>query len=152
MSTFVELRSSDNLSLTVPRRDVLKCKALKNVFDDVLDEITVIPVANVECTILGIVFEYLSKNNDVPEDPKDAEELRRWNEQFLRMDVSSLLRTLEAAHLLQIQELEDVLVSAVAGMIRFKTPEQIRKTFGIVNDFTPEEEEEVRLENMWAFA
>lgn len=28
-----------------------------------------------------------------------------------------------------------------------KTPEQIRKTFNIVNDFTPEEEEAVRAEN-----
>lgn len=32
-----------------------------------------------------------------------------------------------------------------------KTPEEIRRTFGIKNDFTPEEEEEVRRENMWAF-
>lgn len=30
-----------------------------------------------------------------------------------------------------------------------KTPEQIRKTFNIVNDFTPEEEEAVRAENKW---
>jgi hypothetical protein len=28
-----------------------------------------------------------------------------------------------------------------------KTPEEIRKTFNIKNDFTPEEEEEVRREN-----
>lgn len=32
-----------------------------------------------------------------------------------------------------------------------KTPEEIRKTFNIRNDFTPEEEEEVRRENQWAF-
>ena len=32
-----------------------------------------------------------------------------------------------------------------------KTPEEIRKTFNIKNDFTPEEEEEVRKENQWAF-
>ena len=31
-----------------------------------------------------------------------------------------------------------------------KTPEQIRKTFNITNDFTPEEEEAVRSENKWA--
>jgi hypothetical protein len=32
-----------------------------------------------------------------------------------------------------------------------KTPEEIRKTFNIKNDFTPEQEEEVRRENQWAF-
>ncbi|MBO8589779.1 hypothetical protein INN88_14385, partial [Staphylococcus aureus] len=32
-----------------------------------------------------------------------------------------------------------------------RTPEEIRKNFSIKNDFTPEEEEEVRRENQWAF-
>lgn len=34
----------------------------------------------------------------------------------------------------------------VANMIKGKTPEEIRKTFNIKNDFTPAEEEQVRLE------
>lgn len=32
----------------------------------------------------------------------------------------------------------------VANMIKGKTPEEIRKTFNIKNDFTPSEEEQVR--------
>ena len=36
-------------------------------------------------------------------------------------------------------------------MIKGKTPEEIRTTFNIKNDFTPEEEAEVRAENQWAF-
>lgn len=32
-------------------------------------------------------------------------------------------------------------------MIKGKTPEELRKHFNIVNDFTPEEEEAVRREN-----
>ena len=34
----------------------------------------------------------------------------------------------------------DVGLKAVANMIKGKTPEEIRKLFNIVNDFTPEEE------------
>ncbi|KAL6213085.1 hypothetical protein ACLB2K_012532 [Fragaria x ananassa] len=45
----------------------------------------------------------------------------------------------------------DLTCQAVADMIKGKTPEQIRETFNIKNDFTPEEEEEVRRENQWAF-
>jgi len=31
-----------------------------------------------------------------------------------------------------------------------KSPEEIRQQFGIVNDFTPEEEAQIREENKWA--
>ena len=37
----------------------------------------------------------------------------------------------------------------VANMIKGKTPEEIRKTFNIRNDFTPEEEAKVRADNPW---
>lgn len=35
-------------------------------------------------------------------------------------------------------------------MIKGKTPEEIRRQFNIVNDFTPEEEAQIRGENRWA--
>ncbi|KAE8795531.1 SKP1-like protein 1B [Hordeum vulgare] len=38
----------------------------------------------------------------------------------------------------------------VADMIKGKSPEEIRKTFNIKNDFTPDEQEEIRRENQWA--
>ena len=38
----------------------------------------------------------------------------------------------------------DVTCKTVANMIKGKTPEEIRKTFNIKNDFTPSEEEQVR--------
>ena len=37
----------------------------------------------------------------------------------------------------------------VANMIKGKTPEEIRRTFNIKNDFSPEEEEQIRKENAW---
>lgn len=37
----------------------------------------------------------------------------------------------------------------VADMIKGKTPEQIRAEFDIENDFTPEQLEEVRRDNVW---
>jgi len=36
-------------------------------------------------------------------------------------------------------------------MIKGKKSEEIRKTFNIINDYTPKEEEEVRRETQWAF-
>ena len=43
----------------------------------------------------------------------------------------------------------DVTCKTVANMIKGKTPDEIRKTFNIKNDFTPAEEEQVRKENEW---
>ncbi len=57
----------------------------------------------------------------------------------------------QAANYLNIKNLLDLTCQTVADMIKGKTPEEIRKTFNIKNDFTPEEEDEVRRENQWAF-
>ena len=57
--------------------------------------------------------------------------------------------TTQAANYLDIKPLLDLTCKTVANMIKGKTPEEIRKTFNIKNDFTPEEEEQVRKENAW---
>jgi len=50
---------------------------------------------------------------------------------------------LQAANYLDIKGLLDVTCKTVANMIKGKSPEEIRKTFNIKNDFTPAEEEQV---------
>lgn len=37
----------------------------------------------------------------------------------------------------------------IALMMRGRTAEEIRQTFGIENDLTPAKEEQIRLENYW---
>ncbi|WOL00442.1 SKP1-like protein 1B [Canna indica] len=68
-------------------------------------------------------------------------------------DISVAKRYIDvkAANYLNIKGLLDLTCQTVADMIKGKTPEEIRKTFNIKNDYTPEEEEEVRRENQWAF-
>lgn len=83
-----------------------------------------------------------------------------------RMMVSgAYLPAQQAANYLNIKDLLDLTCLTVANMIKgygtthsvhvspalhhSKTPEEIRKTFNIVNDFTPEEEEEVCSERAW---
>lgn len=61
-----------------------------------------------------------------------------------------LTSILQASNYLDIKPLLDVGCKTVANMIKGKSPEEIRKTFNITNDFTPEEEEQIRRENEWA--
>lgn len=54
-----------------------------------------------------------------------------------------LSSSFQAANYLDIKGLLDVTCKTVANMIKGKTPEEIRKTFNIKNDFTEEEEAQV---------
>ncbi|GJN21383.1 hypothetical protein PR202_gb08853 [Eleusine coracana subsp. coracana] len=65
---------------------------------------------------------------------------------------ATLTRVLDyAANVLRIDKLLDLTCEAVADLIRGKTPEEIRSRFNIIDDYSEEEEEEVRRENSWAF-
>mmetsp|Transcript_67735 Transcript_67735/g.181205 ORF Transcript_67735/g.181205 Transcript_67735/m.181205 type:complete len:93 (+) Transcript_67735:333-611(+) len=60
------------------------------------------------------------------------------------------LFSMQAANFLDVKDLLDLTCKTVAEYIKqCKTPEEIRQRFNIPNDFTPEEEEEVRKENAW---
>ena len=56
----------------------------------------------------------------------------------------------QAANFLEIKGLLDLTCQAMANMIKGRSPEEIRKTFDMMNDFSPEEEEEIIRDNQWA--
>ena len=49
-----------------------------------------------------------------------------------------------ASNYLDIKPLLELGCAKIATFIKGKSAEEIRKTFGIVNDFTPEEEAQIR--------
>lgn len=72
-----------------------------------------------------------------------------WDAAFVEVEQDMLFELILAANYMDIKSLLDLTCAKVASMIKGKTPEDIRKTFNIVNDFTPEEEAKVREENKW---
>uniref|UniRef100_A0A803LSS4 SKP1-like protein n=1 Tax=Chenopodium quinoa TaxID=63459 RepID=A0A803LSS4_CHEQI len=137
----VTLRSSDKDTFNVDEKAAMLSQTIKNMIEDLGDSTDPIPLHNVTSKILAKVIEYCNKHaNDDNSESSNNDELKQWDKDFLN-----------AANYMDIKSLLDLTCQCVADMIKGKTPEEIRKTFHIKNDFTPEEEEEVRKENQWAF-
>lgn len=117
-----------------------------------------IPVQNVTFPVMEKVVEWCRQHqgdppatdNDDSDNRKKSTEIEEWDQKFMQVDQEMLFEIILAANYLDIKQLLDVGCKTVANMIKGKSPEEIRKTFNIVNDFTPEEEEQIRRENEWA--
>lgn len=154
MST-VKLSSADNQAFEVDVDVANESQTVKNMIEDTGSD-DLIPLPNVSGRILAKVIEYckyhVEANKKVDDKPtKTEEDVKAWDAEFVKVDQATLFDLILAANYLNIKGLLDLTCQTVAQMIKGKTPEEIRKTFNIKNDFTPEEEEEVRRENQWAF-
>ncbi|KAK1379569.1 hypothetical protein POM88_009170 [Heracleum sosnowskyi] len=155
-SKMIVLRSSDNETFEVEEAVAVESQTIKHIIEDDCAN-TTIPLPNVSSGILAKVIEYCKEHvtsskddNETNKAAADAK-LKEFDEGFVKVDQGTLFDLILAANYLNIKGLLDLTCQTVADMIKGKTPEEIRKTFNIKNDFTPEEEEEVRRENAWAF-
>ncbi|KAL6180140.1 hypothetical protein ACLB2K_046807 [Fragaria x ananassa] len=143
------LHTSDNETFEIEEAVVLQSQTIKHMVEDECAG-NAIPLPNVTSKTLSKVLEYCKKH---AEDSGEGSEkaLEAWDADFVKFDTDTLYDVIMAANYLNIESLLDLTCQRVADMIKGRTPEEIRKTFNIKNDFSPEEEEEVRRENQWAF-
>jgi len=148
----VTLTSSDNEKFEVSQEVAFKSETIKNMIEDTGMDAP-IPLPNVSSKILAKVIEYCKHHVEAKkaEGAPSEEDTKNFDTEFVKVDQATLFELILAANYLNIKTLLDLTCMTVANMIKGKTPEEIRKTFNIKNDFTPEEEEEVRRENQWAF-
>ncbi|KAG5199074.1 hypothetical protein JEQ12_006774 [Ovis aries] len=96
------------------------------------------------------MLEDLGMDDEGDDDPVfKKDDIPVWDQEFLEVDQGTLFELILGANYLDVKGLLDVTCKTVANMIKGKTPEEIRKTFNIKNDFTEEEEAQVRKENQW---
>jgi len=94
-----------------------------------------------------------NNNNDDKKKETRKDTMCPWDKEFIETigkDQPQLFSLMLVANYLENRPLLLLVCLQVANMIKGKTPEQIRKTFNIKNDFTPEEEEKLRTENTWS--
>ncbi|CAM0883422.1 unnamed protein product [Alopecurus aequalis] len=146
-STMITLVSSDSERFEITREAASMSQTINHMIEDDCVENDV-PLPNVGSKILAKVIEYCNKH---VADSSEQEDLKSFDAKFIEVDQAMLFDVILAANYLDIKGLLDLSCQTVADMIKGKSVEDIRKTFNIVNDFTPEEEEEIRRENQWAF-
>ena len=137
-----------------------KSVLIKNMVGDLGEDAMedAIPIPNINAAVLKKVIDWCehhvhdapTSNEDDSDVSKKTNEIEEWDQQFMQVDQEMLFEIILAANYLEIQALLDVGCRTVANMIKGKSPEEIRKTFNIQNDFTPEEEDQIRRENEWA--
>jgi len=158
-SRTVHLVSQEGESFDVPMNVAKMSELVKTMIDEEQDEEEAqeIPLPNVKSSILAKIIEFMQHHkieamNDIEKPLKSAnmaEVVQDWYSSYISVEQEILFELILAANYMDIKPLLDLTCATVASLIKGKTPEEIRKTFNIVNDFTPEEEAQVREENKW---
>ncbi|KAA8528772.1 hypothetical protein F0562_036127 [Nyssa sinensis] len=141
--------SLDGEIFEVDEAVALESQTIKHAIEDYFAD-DGIPLPNVTSKILSKVIDYCKKHVETPKSLDD--DLKAFDAEFVNVDDGTVFDLILAANYLDIKSLLDLTCQAVAEMIKGKTAEEIRVIFNIRNNFTPEEKEEVRRENRWAFA
>ncbi|KAF9992739.1 suppressor of kinetochore protein mutant [Entomortierella chlamydospora] len=154
----ITLISLNNDEFKVDKEVAERSILIKNMLEDIGETDAPIPLPNVSSPVLSKVIEYCEyhrndpiQTQDSPDDPrKRSNDIEEWDMKFMQVDQEMLFEVILAANYLDIKPLLDVGCKTVANIIKGKTPEEIRTAFNIVNDFTPEEEAQIKKENEWA--
>ncbi|XP_019190347.1 PREDICTED: SKP1-like protein 1A [Ipomoea nil] len=142
------LKSCDGEIFEVEEAVAVKMQMIKYMIDDDCVD-TTIPIANATGKILSKVIEYCKSHSEAAKTSQD--DLKDFDANFIKVDHKTLLDLIMAANFLNVESLLDLTCQGASNLIEKMTVEEVRKFFNIQNDFTPEEEEEIRKESAWAF-
>ncbi len=152
----ITLVSSDGDKYQLSEKAARRSQLIKGIIDDYPDDPEV-PLHNVKSHILQKIIAYLEYFKD--NEPREIERplpsnnfnecVDSWDFQFIDLELDLIFEIILAANYMDIKPLMELASSKVASIIKGKSPEEIRKVFNIQNDFTPEEEAQIREENQW---
>lgn len=151
----ITLLSNDNEELIVNKEIAAKSVLIKNMLEDIEeDDKKPIPLPNITGNILKKVIEWCEYHKNDFKEYEDGyfrnTEINEWNQKYMDVDQETLFDIILAANYLDIKPLLDIGCKTVANMIKGKSTEDIRRIFNIENDFTQEEESQIKKENEWA--
>ncbi|KAI3949294.1 hypothetical protein MKW98_023231 [Papaver atlanticum] len=162
------LKSADDKEFEVEESILMISKTLKHMIEDGCDGNEVpIPLPNVTGEVLEKVIVFLkrhapameflygpaAKDLEKEEFEKAAHDLMNFDTEFIKGIESDqmIFDLIFVGNYLAIKNLMDLTCEVVAQKMMKMTPDQVRDYLRIENDYTPEQEAEVRADNAWAF-
>jgi len=148
----ITLISQDEQKFQLARRAALQSTLVKTALEDD-KETNEVALVHIHSSSVKKVVDYLVYHQDraprrieAPLKSTNMKELvDRWDANFVDdCDLDMLMRLLLAANYMDIKSLLELLCAKVASLMKGKTASQIRRTFNIRDEFTPEEYDEIK--------
>jgi len=148
----VTLISQEKKNFRVSRKAAIQSQLVRTALEDDKDakEVSLVHIA---APIVEKVIQYMNYHIDNEprkiESPLKSTIMRELVDQFDAkfvddIDLDTLMKLLLAANYMDVKTLTQLICAKIASMMKGKTADQIRKTFNIRGEFTPEELEEIR--------
>lgn len=152
----VTILSKEGESFTISRQQAELSELLKPfIAEDSGGE--PVPVPDVSSKILKYILQFME--NYVADPMKEIEKplkstimkevVQEWYAEFVEGADKDMFELILGANFMDIKPLLELTCAYTASKIKGKSPEEIRKIFDVNNDFTPEEESQIREENKW---
>ena len=129
---------------------------VKGILEDYPDDAEV-PLKNVKINILKKITEYLEHYEN--EDPKEIDRplpslnfkecVPTWDYNYINVNLDMIFELIDVANYLDIKNLFELASAKVASIIKARNTDEIKQTFNINKEFTPEEEEKILKDNQW---
>ena len=159
----VKLQCADDAILEVDKEDAMASSLIKGLIEDgsADDPDTPMPVTQVSTAVMEkcmVFVEHMRTSSTEPEieQPLPSNDLSQhveaWYNTYItdQVDQALLFDIVLAANYLDIKPLLKLGSAKIASLIKGKSIEEIRQFFQMDNDFTPEEEANIREENAFA--
>lgn len=145
----IKLRTKDDEIYEVSNKVVQMSSTLMHISEDTDDgNEMIIPVPTISSNTLIRVIEFCKHQDKVNNNDFDKNLMPMWNTKFMNIDDNSMVELIMAANYLDIKPLLDLTCKKIAAQIKGLPVDDPLPRFDIENDFTPEEEEEIRREGM----
>jgi hypothetical protein len=146
--------------IRVPKKIAKHSKLMNDmIVDDDPNEESEIPLPNVTPSVLKKVVEFLEMIDKDPvpiiTKPIQTNVLEQIvggkYATYMEVSAEEMLQLISASGYLDIEPLKELATCKMACLVKDRDLEEVKKTFGITKDLSPEEEQAVRYANPWIF-